>query len=68
MAFDYPFVYSPMARMITPPGQARTAEFRQLHVWSETVNGVQIGCVLGAALIMCGTDGTVPQRNSQNVR
>jgi hypothetical protein len=57
LAYDYPFIYTPLARMISPPGQARSAEFHTLHVWSETVNAVQIGCVLGAALALCATDG-----------
>lgn len=59
MAYDYPFIYSPLAEMVTPPGQVRSPEFRRLHFWSETVNGVQIVCVLAAALLVCGARATV---------
>jgi hypothetical protein len=65
LAYDYPCVYSPLARMITPPGQARPAEFRPLHVWSETINGIQLGCVLAAALAVCATDGTAVQERPE---
>jgi hypothetical protein len=62
MAYDYPYIYSPLARSITPPGQARSAEFRTLHAWSETVNAVEVGCVLAAALAVCAVEaaGTRP--------
>ena len=66
MAYDYPYIYCPMASMITPPGQARAAEFRQLHLWSETVNAVQVGCVLGAALILCAIDATPVRQGPPN--
>lgn len=59
MAYDYPFIYTPLAEMITPPGQVRSPEFRRLHFWSETVNGVQIVCVLAAALVVCGSQTMV---------
>ncbi|MBL8851663.1 MAG: hypothetical protein JNG89_18420 [Planctomycetaceae bacterium] len=58
MAYDYPCIYSPLARMITPPGQARPAEFQQLHHWSQVVNAAQLGCVLAAAVTLCAIDGT----------
>lgn len=63
MAYDYPCVYTPLARMITPPGQARPAGFRLLHQWSETINGLQIGCVLAAAVTLCAIDATPVRRN-----
>lgn len=62
MAYDYPCVYTPLARMITPPGQARPAAFRPLHQWSETINGLQIACVLAAALALCAIDATPIRR------
>ena len=43
MAYDYPCIYSPLARAISPPGQARTAEFGTLHFWSKTVNAIAGG-------------------------
>lgn len=58
MAYDYPCVYSPLARMITPPGQPRPAEFQAIHKWSKTVNAAQLGCVLIAAITLCAVDGT----------
>lgn len=57
MAYDYPWVYSPLARMITPPGQVRSAGFQQLHEWSKTINAAQLGCVLAAAVTLCAIDG-----------
>ena len=65
LAYDYPCVYSPLARMITPPGQVRPAEFRPLHVWSETINGIQLGCVLAAAIAVCATDGAAVQERPE---
>lgn len=65
MAYDYPCIYSPLARSISPPGQARAAEFRTLHVWSETVNAIEVGCVLAAALAVCGVDSSVRPSPSQ---
>jgi hypothetical protein len=53
MAYDYAQVYSPMARMITPPGQAKPAEFHTLHQRSEMVNSVHVGLCLAAALFVC---------------
>lgn len=52
MAYDYAQVYSPMARMITPPEQARPAEFHTLHQQSELVNSVHVGLCLAAALLV----------------
>ena len=62
MAYDYPCVYLPLARMVTPPAQSRPAEFRPLHEWSKTINGLELGCVLAAALTLCAIDAT-PRRN-----
>jgi hypothetical protein len=42
-----------MARMITPPEQARPAEFHTLHRRSEMVNTVHVGLCLAAALLVC---------------
>ena len=53
MIVDYLFVYLPLARMITPPGQPRTAQFMELHHQSEVINTVHVGLCLLAALIVC---------------
>lgn len=64
MTYDYPCVYRPLADMISPPGQTRPASFEALHLWSETVNALQLGCALAAGLSLCAFDGTRNQRNS----
>jgi len=40
MAADYTFVYRPLRERLSPVGVERTAEFRQLHEWSERINTV----------------------------
>lgn len=57
MAYDYAYVYKPLEAMISPPGKARSAEFRQRHEWSKSLNAVQVGCVLAAAIAACAADG-----------
>ena len=57
MAYDYAQVYTPMARMITPPGQARPAEFQTLHWRSKAVNTVHVGLCLAAAILVCWPRG-----------
>lgn len=63
MAFDYPCVYRPLAAMITPPGQARPSQFQSLHRWSETVNSLQLGCVLAAGLTLCAMHNRTDLQN-----
>jgi hypothetical protein len=63
MAYDYPWVYRPLEQMITPPGHPRPAAFDSLHRWSETVNAVQLGCALVAALILCSIDGPLDRQD-----
>lgn len=63
MAYDYPCVYLRLAKMVTPPGQVRPADFRPLHQWSETINGVELGCVLAAALTLCAIDASERRPN-----
>lgn len=53
MAYDYVQIYKPMERMITPPGQAKPAEFRILHGRSEMVNTQHVGLCLAAAMLVC---------------
>jgi hypothetical protein len=63
MAYDYPCVYRPLERMITPPGQPRPAVFESLHHWSKNVNAVQLGCALVAAIVLCTIDGPLDRRD-----
>jgi hypothetical protein len=62
MVYDYPCIYRPLEQMITPPGQTMPAAFLLLHRWSETVNAVQLGCALAAALTLCSIDGPPDRR------
>jgi len=62
MIYDYPCIYRPLAEMLTPPGQTRPAAFQSLHRWSETVNAVQLGCALAAALTLSISDATDDRR------
>ena len=50
MGFDYVRVYRPLLEMITPPGQARPAGFRDLHHLSELINTIHVGLAFVAAL------------------
>lgn len=52
MVFDYFFIYSPLVDMITPPGQARPANFITYHQWSERINGLDVGLCLIAGVLM----------------
>jgi hypothetical protein len=61
MGYDYPYVYRPLAQMVTPPGQPRSEAFDGLHRWSKDVNTVQLGCALVAALTLCGVEAS-PER------
>ncbi|MDZ4688229.1 MAG: hypothetical protein SH850_24410 [Planctomycetaceae bacterium] len=52
MTGDYLGIYQPLERMVTPPGQPRTAEFVTLHRWSARVNGVNLLlCAVAAGLL-----------------
>ncbi|MEW4530736.1 hypothetical protein [Maioricimonas sp. JC845] len=50
MGIDYVRVYRPLLEMITPPGQARPAGFRDLHHMSELINTIHVGLAFVAAL------------------
>jgi hypothetical protein len=67
MTYDFRNIYLPMAALVTPPGQARTAEFRALHVRSERINTLHVGlaCLAGFVLLWPGaatqsTNATTP--------
>jgi hypothetical protein len=53
MTYDYLSVYSPLAEMVSPPGQARPAEFTVLHSRSRLVNAIDVGLCVLAALLLC---------------
>lgn len=52
MTWDYLAVYGPLEAMVTPPGEAKPAEFTQLHARSELVNSIDVGLCLAAALAL----------------
>lgn len=53
MAYDYVQVYKPLEGMVTPPEEAKPAEFQTLHRRSEIVNSVHVGLCLAAAILVC---------------
>jgi uncharacterized membrane protein len=50
MAADYMWIYSPLATMVTPPGQPRTSAFITLHHQSMYINTAHLAMCLCAAL------------------
>ncbi len=53
MTFDYLVIYSPLAVMITPPGQSRRDGFQELHHWSMVVNLIDLVLIGAAAMRLC---------------
>jgi hypothetical protein len=53
MGGDFVAVYSPMAKIITPPGQAHAAEFRSYHRASVWINVAHVGICAVAAMLLC---------------
>jgi hypothetical protein len=52
MLFDYFWIYVPLVKVVTPPGQPRTAEFEVLHTWSSRINILNLGlCLIAACLL-----------------
>ncbi len=56
MAADYVWIYSPLAAMVTPPGQPRTMAFTTLHHWSMRINTVHLAACLIAAMALMITE------------
>lgn len=56
MAADYVWIYSPLAAMLTPPGQTRTAAFVTLHHWSMRINTVHLAACFIAAMVLLFTE------------
>ena len=46
MAADYQWVFLPLVKVVTPPGQTRTAEFETLHQRSSRVNTANLALCL----------------------
>lgn len=57
MAYDYVQIYTPLVRMVTPPGQPRTAAFVALHKSSMRINTAHLAACLVAAIALSATDG-----------
>lgn len=53
MTYDYLSIYSRLAEMVSPPGQAKPAGFAVLHRRSVLVNTIDVGLCLLAALLLC---------------
>jgi hypothetical protein len=53
MTYDWLAVFSPMRKMLDPPGQARTEAFRTLHVRSMSLNTIHVGLAFFAAIALC---------------
>ncbi len=52
MILDYNLIYLPLVKVVTPPGQPRTAAFEALHTQSSHLNTVNLGlCVIAACLL-----------------
>ena len=52
MAVDYFWIYSPLAAMLNPPGQARPAAFVRYHEASKYINFAGLFCTLVAAIAL----------------
>jgi len=65
MAADYVLVFQPLKSRLSPPGAARTPEFRQLHAWSERLNAAGFLLSMSAvALLHASRD--VPNKESES--
>lgn len=60
MAADYVWIYSPLAAMVTPPGQPRTEAFVTLHHWSMRINTLHLAACLIAAIALLSTEPKSP--------
>ena len=53
MIADFYAVYRPMVEMITPPGRARSSEFRTYHRASVWLNTADVALCAVAAVLLC---------------
>lgn len=66
MVADYQWVYLPLERLVTPPGQVRTQEFETLHKRSSQVNTINLAfCLVAASLL--NWPGSMSDRHSSIV-
>lgn len=56
MAIDYVWIYSPLAAMVTPPGQPRTLAFVTLHHWSMRINTIHLLVCMAVAIGLFARD------------
>lgn len=56
MAIDYVWIYSPLAEMVTPPGQPRTLGFVSLHHWSMRINTIHLLVCMAVAIGLFAVD------------
>lgn len=59
--YDYVEVYLPLQKSITPPGQVRSMEFRDLHEKSRLINEIHISLAALAAIVLCVPPGIVTE-------
>lgn len=64
MVADYQWVYLPLERLVTPPGQVRTQEFTTLHQRSSQVNTINLTFCLLAAAALNWPHTTTPERGT----
>lgn len=53
MMVDYCHVYTPLAKMVTPPGKARDMNFEKYHKRSMYINTFDVSLCFLAAIITC---------------
>lgn len=52
MYIDYSWIYSPLVKLVTPPGQAKPASFVQLHEASKYINCAGLAFTIVAAVAL----------------
>jgi len=65
MTYDWSAVYTPLRKMLDPPGQTRTDAFKTLHVRSMSLNTTHVGLVFFAALALCWPAATADRQRKQ---
>ncbi len=54
MLIDYKYIYTPLEKMVTPPGtKPRTMEFTEYHEHSKHINMFDLSLCLVAAILAC---------------
>lgn len=65
MTYDWFAVYTPLRKMLDPPGQTRAETFKTLHVRSMSLNTTHVGLVFFAALALCWPSATADRQRKQ---